>query len=158
MGTGSNFNHIMKIGTMFAPNFYHDPITHCWIWLKCLNNKGYGNVWWEGRTVIVSRLMFHLATGFDLDSTLGVLHSCDNPPCFNPDHLFPGSQKENMMDASIKGRLANRPTQNHRNRVKVECKRGHPFDDQNTCITKLGGRRCRQCNNACERNRKINAR
>ena len=34
-----------------------------------------------------------------------ILHQCDNPPCLNPSHLFPGSRSDNMKDAARKGRL-----------------------------------------------------
>ncbi len=37
---------------------------------------------------------------------IDVLHSCDNPPCVRPDHLFAGTQQDNALDASRKGRLA----------------------------------------------------
>jgi len=42
--------------------------------------------------------------GFDLESDLCVLHRCDNPPCFNPAHLFIGTKADNTADMMRKGR------------------------------------------------------
>jgi len=62
-------------------------------------------------------------------------HSCDNPPCCNPSHLWLGTQAENLADASAKGRLK---------RTSTHCKRGHEFTPENTYLSN-GGRGCRQC-------------
>ena len=53
---------------------------------------------------LVHRLSAWLWSGFDLGSGLNVLHRCDNPPCFNPEHLFVGTQSQNMNEMLAKGR------------------------------------------------------
>lgn len=52
----------------------------------------------------VSRIMWRETFG-PIPSGMSVLHSCDNPPCVNPMHLFLGTQKDNVMDAIRKGRM-----------------------------------------------------
>jgi Helix-turn-helix domain of resolvase len=77
----------------------------CWIWLGAKNRDGYGEQWWDGRLRSVHRLSAHLLLGLDLNTKLCVLHSCDTPACFNPDHLRTGTQAENILDATLKGRM-----------------------------------------------------
>jgi hypothetical protein len=93
----------------FTPNFHVDQLTQCWVWDLGTNDKGYGRLRWDGKAVLLSRLAasFFLE-GFDLDSPLCVLHHCDNPPCFNPDHLYIGTRLDNARDAMARGQLANR--------------------------------------------------
>ena len=82
----------------------------CWEWTGYVTPAGYGQV---GITIpgvrrnvyYVHRVSAHLALGLDLfDSTTHASHRCDNPPCFNPDHLFLGSHRDNMVDHVVKGR------------------------------------------------------
>lgn len=77
----------------------------CWIWIGQINNMGYGLARYDGRRMTAQRAIYMLLGG-KLDPSLDLCHSCDNPPCVNPDHLFPGTRKDNMQDASRKGRLA----------------------------------------------------
>ena len=71
----------------------------CWIWKGSKSRKGYGKY-----TVIAHKVAYELAKGRVPDG-LDVLHSCDNPLCVNPEHLRAGSTKENMSEASRKGRM-----------------------------------------------------
>lgn len=76
----------------------------CWEWKGQKSSSGYGLFnWRRGRTQIASRIAYHFTKGDPRN--LFVCHSCDNPPCVNPAHLWLGSQKENMNDAAAKGRL-----------------------------------------------------
>lgn len=69
----------------------------------CRIKKGYGQVNMNGRTVYAHRLAYALHYGEDPTGKC-VLHKCDNPPCVNPDHLFLGTQADNVRDMWAKGR------------------------------------------------------
>ena len=88
----------------FCLSFVVDTTTGCWLWAAGRHPKGYGRVRWSGKEERVSHVAYSLWKG----PLRGVqaLHSCDNPPCGNPDHLFAGTQKDNIQDALTKGRMA----------------------------------------------------
>ncbi len=78
----------------------------CWPWTAALNDAGYG-AFGVGPGASITRLahrvaylLHHGTDPFDR----GVCHTCDNPPCCNPAHLFLGTQADNMQDAKRKGR------------------------------------------------------
>jgi hypothetical protein len=60
--------------------------------------------------VVASRFAIELKIGRQLETGEHALHSCDNPPCVNPAHLWVGSIADNNADASRKGRMAKRLT------------------------------------------------
>ena len=75
----------------------------CWLWTRPTHDNGYGYLWVDGRHRRVSRLSWEIHYG-PIPADLDVLHHCDNPPCVRPEHLFLGTQRDNMQDAIAKGR------------------------------------------------------
>lgn len=86
-------------------------------WNECWNfkgykEKGYGGFHFMGRPILAHRMAYLLRNG-DIPEGLYVCHTCDNPSCCNPNHLFTGTQLENMRDASKKKRFPDRRGGNH---------------------------------------------
>lgn len=77
----------------------------CWLWTACRNGNGYGSLYDHAarRMQLASRVSWRIHFG-PIPSGLCVLHRCDNPPCVRPDHLFLGTQRDNMRDCAAKGR------------------------------------------------------
>lgn len=78
----------------------------CWEWSGARNSYGYGIIRVGGRGGWTERChrVSHAISGGVVVRGLKVLHRCDNPPCFNPDHLFSGSASDNTADMHAKGR------------------------------------------------------
>lgn len=116
----------------------------CWGWSGGTTNDGYGYLTLgrehSHRKMVAHRFSYELANGPIPDGLL-VLHSCDNPPCCNPDHLRLGTQSDNMFEMASKGRSWQQ--------LKTHCKHGHEFNEKNThYVAKRSGsgRYCRSCN------------
>lgn len=87
----------------------------CWPWPHAKNADGYGRVTKPGDSGAnrrVSRESLALSLGRPLAPGASALHSCDNPPCYNPDHLREGTQAENVRDAIDRER-------NHRGKLSA---------------------------------------
>lgn len=75
----------------------------CWLWLGKKNDDGYGRIIVNNITITAHRYSWILHNG-PIPDSLSVLHSCDTPGCIRPDHLFLGTQIDNINDMVNKGR------------------------------------------------------
>lgn len=79
----------------------------CWEWQGKKNSGGYGQVIitldGKKRGFMAPRVALTIKLG--REPVGDTRHTCDNPPCCNPDHLIEGSRSENMRDAYQRGRI-----------------------------------------------------
>lgn len=75
----------------------------CWIWKLDTRQRGYGKLKMDGKDILAHRASYQAFISPIPDGAL-VLHACDVPSCVNPEHLFLGTQKENIEDMVRKGR------------------------------------------------------
>lgn len=90
----------------------------CWEWHRSTAGNGYGVLSFNKKNHYVHRVSYRLFVG-ELKNGDVVCHRCDNPKCFNPNHLFVGTQKTNVQDMIKKGR---RISGNHQGENNANCK------------------------------------
>lgn len=86
----------------FESNFVKRKGNKCWEWKAFKDRHGRGK-FKVGHEQYASRVSYRLYVG-ELPPKLLVCHTCDNPGCVNPKHLFLGTHKDNVQDMLKKGR------------------------------------------------------
>lgn len=127
-----------------------EPNTGCWLWTAAVGKEGYGAFGMrneKGHYVERShRAAWKLFRGI-IPAGMYVCHHCDERTCANPDHLFLGTQADNMRDMACKDRWGNQF------KCKDSCIRGHLYEE-NAYFVRQGkkvNRRCRPCRAIAQR-------
>ena len=81
-----------------------DKSGDCWEWTAGKDVGGYGSFYLSGSSIKAHRIAYTITVG-DIPDGMCVLHTCDNPPCVQPDHLFIGTYMDNYHDMKAKGRV-----------------------------------------------------
>lgn len=115
----------------------------CWIWQGHLMSEGYAEMYFRGKLWRAHRLSYIFWKG-EFDLSLDICHTCDVKRCVNPEHLWVGTHRQNMIDHVQKGR--------HYELKKTHCVRGHEFTEENTEWKSNGpGRNLARCCKICQR-------
>ena len=79
--------------------------THCRLWKGWKDEGGYAKIFYKDRDWKGHRLLYALANNYWPEDHEKANHDCDQPLCVNPDHIYMGSQADNMRDMRERGRM-----------------------------------------------------
>jgi hypothetical protein len=91
----------------------------CWYWTASVDARGYGQFRVDGKCEGAHRVAYDLTHDTPLGSSFGC-HTCDNPSCVRPDHIYPGTQFDNMKDRSERGRFVSCPVRPWKRKMTEE--------------------------------------
>lgn len=102
-GTLAKIRHPMQIPFWSRIKRTGESWESCWEWQGKRLPRGYGRLSRYGEQVYAHRYAYEVTWG-PIPEGLHVCHSCDNPACVNPHHLWLGTASDNMRDCVAKGR------------------------------------------------------
>jgi hypothetical protein len=121
-----------------------DNNSGCWLWNGPKNRSGHAEVRIDYEHYLLSRVSASVYLGLDLNDKINQANhrsdKCNNAECWNPEHLYIGTQQENVQD-----RVATNTT-NKGSRYKTHCPKGHEYTDKDSYTNpKTNKRYCRVC-------------
>ena len=128
----------------------------CWPWLGSQHARGYGEIWSEGKARKATQVSWEIENGKPFPKGKVACHSCDNPNCVNPSHIWPGSIAQNTRDCFDKQRhpgprrevLPTFLAQDLSAEISsLICRHGHALVGDNIKARNSGGIVCRACAN-----------
>ena len=117
-----------------------NKVNDCWEWIASSDKDGYGYLRINKKKPKAHRLAYEIWVGPIPKDKPHVLHHCDNPPCINPEHLYTGTNADNVADRVKKNRTSRYWS------TRTHCKQGHEYNEINTRFYN-GERVCRPCEN-----------
>lgn len=109
--------YFQKKKKLLLENYIVNPSTECWEWVRSRTPTGYGSFSYLGKRAYAHRVAYSLLVdpefnvfqgGRNDSSSTHVYHSCDNPSCINPEHLWLGTPEDNMRDRDLKAKTRSR--------------------------------------------------
>lgn len=133
-----------KTPGLFDERYIPEPNTGCWLWTRQLDKDGYGTFSFRKNFIRAHRWSLERKLGRKIKSGMLANHQCHTPSCVNPDHLYEGTQFQNMQDRKIRGGYP-KGIGNFVRRGGF-CKRGHVENKENTWTHPIRGyRSCKVC-------------
>jgi hypothetical protein len=110
--------------------------TDCWLWIGGKSRGGYGCIGYKTGNISAHRASWIIHFGL-IPENLHVLHTCDNPACVSPHHLFLGTNLDNVKDKEAKGR-GNHPIGARNSSTKLTAEMVREIRDSPFRLTYLG--------------------
>ncbi len=109
---------MQRLAKRFWAKVKIDGLFSCWLWTGAIGGNsrspGQPQIRIAGKTRLANRVVWELTYG-TIPKGMCVLHKCDVPRCLNPNHLFLGTQADNIRDMDEKGRRHSRDARGERN-------------------------------------------
>lgn len=106
-GVASERTNYGSVAEKFHSRAMPEPNSGCWLWTGTYDREGYGRIYIASlQKYVRAHRLSMILHGRSIPDGMLVLHKCDNPTCVNPDHLWAGTNRENIEDRFVKGRSA----------------------------------------------------
>ncbi len=141
----------MTVAQRIAAFSVVDESSGCWLWNQSLYRNGYARLSFKGKEYLAHRKSYEahvgpIPEGKDLDHTCHDSNTCKGGDiclhrrCVNPWHLEPVTRKVNLNRSTLIGKGGGK-----REKEKTHCPQGHPYNTENTKVTRKAHRLCREC-------------